>query len=292
MTMRRSLISAAFCLATTAAFASPIRLGTWNIRLATMDKWEKNPRFPKWKARMPHVTGLIEEKGFDLMGLQEVCSQQADFIRRTFPDWGLVGVATNDTERGDTGHANGIFFRKDRFRVQDWGWFAISETPDVPGSKSWNTMCVRSCTWAKMEDMKDRREFFFFNTHFDHRSQEAREKGMALILAEIRARNKKNLRNAADGTVPHGQLLALRAAGEGGREGGQPHRPHLPYARHVRNEPRDVRRLLRRQLLSIRPLPAEGRDRVHVGHRQFVPTMCACLLTFAVRFGFCYNTRR
>ena len=177
-----------------AAFAAPIRLGTWNIRLATMDKWEKNPRFPKWEARMPRVTGLIEEKGFDLMGLQEVCSQQADFMRRTFPEWGLVGVATNDTERGDTGHANGIFFRKDRFRVLDWGWFAISETPDVPGSKSWNTMCVRSCTWARMEDMKDRREFFFFNTHFDHRSQEAREKGMALILAEIRARNyKKNL---------------------------------------------------------------------------------------------------
>ena len=152
---RNIVISAVSCLATTAAFASPIRLGTWNIRL-----------FPKWEARMPRVTGLIEEKGFDLMGLQEVCSEQADFIRRTFPGWGLVGVATNDTERGDTGHANGIVFQKDRFRVLDWGWFAISETPDVPGSKSWNTMCVRSCTWAKMEDMMDRREFLFFNTHF------------------------------------------------------------------------------------------------------------------------------
>ena len=144
---------------------------------------------------MPHVTGLIEKKGFDLMGLQEVCSQQADFIRKTMPDWGLVGVATNDTERGNTGHANGIFYRKDRFRVIDWGWFAISETPDVPGSKSWGTMCVRSCTWALMEDAHhpDSARFFLFNTHFDHRSQKAREKGMALVLAEIRARNTKKL---------------------------------------------------------------------------------------------------
>lgn len=190
---KTSAFFAAACLAATSAIATPIRLGSWNIRLATMDKWEKNPRFPKWEARMPHVTGLIEEKGFDLMGLQEVCSQQADFIRKAMPDWGLVGVATNDVERGDTGHANGVFFRKDRFRVVDWGWFAISDTPDVPGSKAWNTMCVRSCTWALVKDMKDNREFFFFNAHFDHRSQEAREKGMALVLAEIRARNKKKL---------------------------------------------------------------------------------------------------
>lgn len=158
-----------------------------------MDKWEKDPRFPKWEARMPRVTGLIEEKGFDLMGLQEVCSGQADFIRSAFPGWGLVGVATDDTERGNTGHANAIFYRKDRFRVLDWGWFAISETPDVPGSKSWGTMCVRSCTWAKIADLADKREFFLFDTHFDHRSQEAREKGMELVLAEIRARNAKGL---------------------------------------------------------------------------------------------------
>ena len=172
---------------------TPIRLGSWNIRLATMDKWEKNPRFPKWEARMPHVTGLIKEKGFDLMGLQEVCTPQAEFIRREFPGWGLVGVATNDAERSRTSHANGIFFRRDRFKVLDWGWFGLSETPDVPGMKDWGTMCVRACTWALMEDVKDSRQFMFFNTHFDHRSQLARENGMKLILAEIRARNARKL---------------------------------------------------------------------------------------------------
>ena len=154
-----------------------------------MDKWEKDPRFPKWEARMPRVTGLIEEKGFDLMGLQEVGGPQTEFIRKAMPDWELVGTVTNDAERSRTSHANGIFYRKDRFRVEDWGWFAISETPDVPGSKSWGTMCVRACTWARMTDMKDKREFLFFNTHFDHRSQLAREKGMELILARIAERN-------------------------------------------------------------------------------------------------------
>lgn len=180
-------------LAALTVFATPIRLGSWNIRLSSMDKWEKNPRFPKWEARMPHVTGLIKEKGFDLMGLQEVGGPQTDFIRKAMPDWGLVGVVTNDAERSRTSHANGIFYRKDRFRVDDWGWFALSETPDVPGSKSWGTMCVRACTWARMTDLADGRPFWFFNTHFDHRSQEAREKSMALVLAEMRARNVDGL---------------------------------------------------------------------------------------------------
>lgn len=195
MKMRLVRLSAFALVALAAAElgAAPFRFGTWNIRLSSMDKWEKDPRFPKWEARMPRVTGLIEEKGFDLMGLQEVGGPQTVFIRKAMPEWGLVGVVTNDVERGRTSHANGIFYRKDRFRVDDWGWFAISETPDVPGSKSWGTMCVRACTWAKMADLADGRPFWFFNTHFDHRSQEAREKGMELVLAEIRARNTANL---------------------------------------------------------------------------------------------------
>ena len=193
MKMKRTLLFAAGALWTVALCATPIRFGTWNIRLATMDKWEKDPRFPKWEARMPHVTGLIKDKGFDLMGLQEVCTQQADFIRKAFPDWGLVGVATNDAERSRTSHANGIFFRKDRFSVDEWGWFGLSETPDVPGVKSWGTMCVRACTWARMTDRVEDRKFLFFNTHFDHRSQQAREKGMELVLAKIAEKNREGL---------------------------------------------------------------------------------------------------
>ena len=71
--------------------ATPIRFGTWNIRLSSMDKWEKDPRFPKWEARMPRVTGLIEEKGFDLLGLQEVGGPQTVFIRKAMRPGSLLG---------------------------------------------------------------------------------------------------------------------------------------------------------------------------------------------------------
>ena len=48
----RALLVAAGMLWTVALCATPIRFGTWNIRLATMDNWEKDPRFQKWEARM------------------------------------------------------------------------------------------------------------------------------------------------------------------------------------------------------------------------------------------------
>ena len=172
---------------TLSAGATPIRFGTWNIRLSVMDKYEKDPKFPKWEERMPHVTGLIKEKGFDLMGLQEVTTPQAEVIRAALPGWKLVGVATNDAERSRCSHANGILYRTDRFAALRWGRFALSETPEVPGSRSWDTKCVRSCTCAVMEDLVDHRRFLVFNTHFDHRGQVAREKGMELVLARIEA---------------------------------------------------------------------------------------------------------
>ena len=78
----RILFCAFAALAVCGAFAAtPIRFGTWNIRLASMDRWEKDPKFPKWEERMPHVTDLVKAKGFDLMGLQEVATPQAEFIR-------------------------------------------------------------------------------------------------------------------------------------------------------------------------------------------------------------------
>ena len=39
--MKRSLLFVAGALWTMVLCATPIRFGTWNIRLATMDNWEK-----------------------------------------------------------------------------------------------------------------------------------------------------------------------------------------------------------------------------------------------------------
>ena len=151
------------------------RLATYNIRCPG-DKGDN-----AWTSRAERVRGLIREHGFELIGLQEATAKQIDDLLTE--GWAYTGVGRDDGKL--KGEAACIFYRKDRFDLRGSGTFWLSETPEVPGSKSWNTSCTRVCTWAKLSDRKTGREFVWFNTHLDHMSAKARENGMALILARM-----------------------------------------------------------------------------------------------------------
>jgi endonuclease/exonuclease/phosphatase family metal-dependent hydrolase len=44
---------------------------------------------------------------------------------------------------------------------------------------------VRICSWGKFEDLSDGKEFYVFNTHFDHRGDTAREESAKLIYEKV-----------------------------------------------------------------------------------------------------------
>ena len=46
-------------------------------------------------------------------------------------------------------------------------------------------------TWAKFLDRKSKKEFYFWNTHYDHQSQNAREKSSELIAKKVKALKTK-----------------------------------------------------------------------------------------------------
>jgi endonuclease/exonuclease/phosphatase family metal-dependent hydrolase len=164
-----------FACAAVAAEEGSFRLATYNIR-CPIDKGAN-----AWTSRVERVRGLIRTHGFELLGLQEATSNQIDDLLS--PEWGYVGVGRDDGQRG--GEHSCIFFKKARFDVRESGTFWLSETPEVPGSKSWDTACPRICTWARIADTRTGKEFFYFNTHLDHMSALARENGMALILKRL-----------------------------------------------------------------------------------------------------------
>ena len=154
---------------------TPFRIASFNIRLPA----DKAPN--AWTCRVDRVRALIQRRGFDLMGLQEATSNQVDDLLTE--GWAYVGAGREDGKRG--GEASCIFYKKERFEMRDSGTFWLSETPEVPGSKSWETACPRVCTWGRLTDRKTGREFVYFNTHLDHMSAAARENGMALILKRM-----------------------------------------------------------------------------------------------------------
>jgi len=63
--------------------------------------------------------------------------------------------------------------------------FWLSETPDIEGSRSWNTAYIRFCQWILFKVKGSSTQFYFFNTHLDNYSWEAKAKGAKLILSKM-----------------------------------------------------------------------------------------------------------
>lgn len=151
------------------------RVATYNIRCPV----DKTPN--SWAERVGRVKALIQRHNFDLIGLQEATADQSDDLLT--PGWAYVGCGRSDGKRG--GEASGILYKQARFDLNASDTFWLSETPDVAGSKSWNTACTRICTWVKLTDRVTGHQFMLFNTHLDHKSAAARKNGMELILSRI-----------------------------------------------------------------------------------------------------------
>lgn len=77
-----------------------------------------------------------------------------------------------------------IFYRADRFEEIERGHFWLSETPDVM-SKDWGSEHYRICVYVCLKDLNTGKEFIVFNTHLDSKSEEARIKGIQVVLDKI-----------------------------------------------------------------------------------------------------------
>ena len=139
-----------------------------------------------WNLRKDLVFSVLENQQPDVVGLQEALGFQINQIKDAVPGYTSIGVGRDD---GKTqGEYSALLYRSDRFDVQDSSTFWLSETPNVVASMSWNTACTRICTWALFKDKISERKFYVYNLHLDHRSQEARKKGVKLVLERIAQR--------------------------------------------------------------------------------------------------------
>jgi endonuclease/exonuclease/phosphatase family metal-dependent hydrolase len=66
----------------------------------------------------------------------------------------------------------GVFYRKDRLRVLESGNFWLSDTPEVPGSRTWGNIYPRMVTWARFQRISDGATFTIYNTHLPYRDND------------------------------------------------------------------------------------------------------------------------
>ena len=156
-----------------------LKIATFNLRMDTPSDGEN-----AWFHRKDMVNDLIRFYGFDLFGTQEGFTHQLNDILR-LSDYRFIGVGRDDGK--DAGEHCAIFYRSDRFKVLDQGDFWLSEHPEKPG-RGWDgTCCNRICTWGKFEDLKNHKQFYFFNVHYEYEGDVARRESSNLMISWIKS---------------------------------------------------------------------------------------------------------
>lgn len=161
------------------AIAESITVMSYNIRLDTTADG-----INAWPHRKDAVAEMIGPKyQGDIIGLQEVLRRQLDDIQQRLPDYAWAGVGRDDGR--DRGEFSPIFYRTERFRLLATNTFWLSETPELPGSRSWDAAITRIVTWARFEEISTGQQLTVFNTHYDHRGEQARIESSRLLLGRV-----------------------------------------------------------------------------------------------------------
>jgi len=165
-----------------AADDEALRVMSFNIRTGAARDGEN-----AWPRRKDFVAETVLAFAPDVLGTQETHGFQRDDLSKRLPGYAAFGVGRDDGREG--GEMMAVFYRTDRLKKLDGGHFWLSETPDEPGSKSWDSSLPRLCTWLKLEDRRadGAGVFWLFNTHFDHRGRRARANSATLLREKIAA---------------------------------------------------------------------------------------------------------
>ncbi|MBI1321996.1 hypothetical protein GC170_02250 [bacterium] len=189
--------------------ADNIRVMSFNIRFATASDGVN-----AWQNRKELLLETIRAFAPDLLGTQETLAIQRDFLQQAMIDFEVLAAGRDDG--AEKGEMMALFFRKSRFEKLGGGHFWLSETPDSVGSKSWDSSLPRMVTWVKLKDRQNPSALptAYFNTHFDHRGQQARLESSRLIRRKI-AELAPGCRvivtgdfNTGEGTAPYDAMFA------------------------------------------------------------------------------------
>ena len=188
--------------------STEINVGTYNVwgnrqRNTQVHKEtnpeKKAPRERLWENSKDIVAQMIIDADWDIFGVQE----GGNLVRQELPqlvkqkggkyEWWFQQPDPSIPDSEDTKNlANGIVWRKDRFRVSNKRVFWLSPTPDTP-SKAWEEK-VRHWRFVMCATVKDKKtglEFIFMVTHCPL-MQSTREKSAHLIIERESRLNPDN----------------------------------------------------------------------------------------------------
>ena len=157
---------------------------TYNIKYANENDGENS-----WSFRKEYLRNQLGYYEPDILGVQEALLEQLDYLKSGLKDHDYIGEGR---DAGTKGEYSAIFYNTLKFEVLRKGTFWLSATPGKI-SKGWDAAFPRICTYAKFKTIDTGKEFWVFNTHFDHIGEKARKKSSRLITSKIQELNTEGL---------------------------------------------------------------------------------------------------
>jgi endonuclease/exonuclease/phosphatase family metal-dependent hydrolase len=150
--------------------APDLHVMTYNIRRRIPHVNRNSPDL--WTPRRRIMRRLLLGERPTVLGVQEALPDQVMYL----DEW--LGAEYRWVGRGrsanGSGEHNAIFYDSSRLSLVEWHQKALSNTPDVPGSRSYGNHVPRIAVVAQFVDRVTGSRFVVVNTHFDHLSSAAR----------------------------------------------------------------------------------------------------------------------
>ncbi|MBF4461377.1 MULTISPECIES: endonuclease/exonuclease/phosphatase family protein [unclassified Rathayibacter] len=187
--------------------APELHVMTYNIR-------RRMPRLTsravdQWERRAPLVRRVLRSERPSILAVQEALPDQAAFVHESLgASFEAMGFG-RDPDRG--GERVMLFVDRSRFAVRHWTQIALSDTPDIAGSRSWGNRIPRTAVIAELTDHGTGRELTAIATHFDHLSHRSRLRSAELLARRVRELGSPAIvmgdMNTDAGTAPYRVLL-------------------------------------------------------------------------------------
>ncbi len=155
----------------------PLKMISFNIRMS----YGKDS-INIWDNRKGLVSRTLQDENADIIGMQEVTSEQYLFLKEHLHEYSGYAVGRKDGLLEDE---IAVLFYKKKFQVMVDSTIWLSESPATIGSKSWDAALYRTVSWLTVKDTETGIAFSVYNTHFDHRGSKAREESAKLIMKLI-----------------------------------------------------------------------------------------------------------
>lgn len=149
-----------------------LRVMTWNLRFASTREG-----YEDWPTRRPDLAALLALSQVDVLGVQELVPErdghrQLEDVQAMLPGFAYIGRSRSADPNDEH---SGVYYRSARLEALREGYFWLSPAPTTPGSFGYgNQGNPRMATWVEFRDRRSTARFTLVNTHFDHRSREAR----------------------------------------------------------------------------------------------------------------------